>query len=61
MTSKHRRDLVVKVPSAFRAVNDRRLKVKVMNEVDYVQTNLHLLKEELDVINSSLEVYQDTS
>nr|XP_005990790.1 PREDICTED: rhophilin-1 [Latimeria chalumnae] len=43
----------------FRATNNQKVKETVALELSFVNSNLQLLKEELEELNSSMEVYQN--
>uniref|UniRef100_A0A5F8HAV1 Rhophilin Rho GTPase binding protein 1 n=1 Tax=Monodelphis domestica TaxID=13616 RepID=A0A5F8HAV1_MONDO len=45
----------------FRATTNHRVKETVALELSYVNSNLQLLKEELEELNSSMDVYQNDS
>ncbi|XP_043923272.1 rhophilin-1 [Protopterus annectens] len=45
----------------FRATNNHKVKETVALELSYVNSSLQLLKEELEELNSSVEVYQNDS
>ncbi|KAJ7338208.1 hypothetical protein JRQ81_010897 [Phrynocephalus forsythii] len=45
----------------FRATSNHKVKETVALELSYVNSNLQLLKEELEELNSSVEVYQNDS